>query len=99
MRRLCRKILRRRAGAHGRGDKGLVVRLGRLRKGEISFLRGLLARRLAPVGSVLDVGSLRWRGAGEFLNVGVERVEGRFVFDFAGFGVGLVGVLAFADGF
>lgn len=99
VRRLCReRLLRRRAGAHGRGDKGLVVGLGRLRKGEISFLHGFLARRLAPVGSVLDVGSLRWRRAGEFLDVGIERVEGRFVFDLAGFRVGLVGVLAFADG-
>lgn len=99
MRRLRReRILRRRTRAHGRGDKGLVVRLRRLGKGEVSFLRGLLARRLAPVGSVLDEGSLRRRGAGEFLDVGVERVEGWFVFDLAGFWVGFVGVLAFADG-
>lgn len=99
MRRLCRKILRRRTGAHGRRDKGLVVGLSSLGKGEISFLHGLLlVRLLAPVGSVLDVGSLWWRGAGEFLDVRVERVEGRFVFDFAGLGVGFVGVLAFADG-
>lgn len=99
MRRLCRKILRRRTRTHGRRDKGLVIGFSRLRKGEISFLHWLLlVRLLAPVGSVFDVGSLRRRGAGEFLDVRIERVESRFVFDLAGLGVGFVGVLAFADG-